>query len=94
MAIFLQNICRNRFFVVPLQAILKNHLRNQAAPQQKTSFLHSACTDFAPLRKHRGVEQLVARQAHNLEVARSNPASATTEARPQVGLFLFLQPLI
>ena len=25
------------------------------------------------------MEQLVARQAHNLEVARSNPASATTE---------------
>ena len=31
--------------------------------------------------KHRGVEQLVARQAHNLEVARSNPASATHEAQ-------------
>ena len=30
-----------------------------------------------PLKKNRGVEQLVARQAHNLEVARSNPASAT-----------------
>ena len=30
-------------------------------------------------KKHRGVEQLVARQAHNLEVARSNPASATNE---------------
>ena len=28
-------------------------------------------------KKNRGVEQLVARQAHNLEVARSNPASAT-----------------
>ena len=28
-------------------------------------------------RKHRGVEQLVARQAHNLEVACSSPASAT-----------------
>ena len=27
---------------------------------------------------YRGVEQLVARQAHNLEVARSNRASATT----------------
>ena len=27
--------------------------------------------------KHRGVEQLVARQAHNLEVACSSPASAT-----------------
>ena len=26
------------------------------------------------------MEQLVARQAHNLEVARSNPASATTAA--------------
>ena len=28
--------------------------------------------------QHRGVEQLVARQAHNLEVACSSPASATT----------------
>ena len=27
--------------------------------------------------QYRGVEQLVARQAHNLEVARSSPASAT-----------------
>lgn len=27
--------------------------------------------------KHRGVEQLVARQAHNLEVVRSSRASAT-----------------
>ena len=35
------------------------------------------CVPLHPL-KHRGVEQLVARQAHNLEVARSNPASATT----------------
>ena len=26
---------------------------------------------------YRGVEQLVARQAHNLEVARSSPAAAT-----------------
>ena len=43
-----------------------------------------------PLRKkqHRGVEQLVARQAHNLEVARSNPASATTKAR-MLGLFSY-----
>ena len=31
--------------------------------------------------KHRGVEQLVARQAHNLEVARSSPASATIKPR-------------
>ena len=43
-----------------------------------------------PLRKkqHRGVEQLVARQAHNLEVARSNPASATIrEKQAQVACF-------
>ena len=39
--------------------------------------------------KHRGVEQLVARQAHNLEVARSNPASATHEARHNVGLYCY-----
>ena len=30
-----------------------------------------------PQKKNRGVEQLVARQAHNLEVACSSPASAT-----------------
>ena len=34
-------------------------------------------TFAAAKKKYRGVEQLVARQAHNLEVARSNPASAT-----------------
>ena len=28
--------------------------------------------------KHRGMEQLVARQAHNLEVGGSSPSSATT----------------
>ena len=40
-------------------------------------------------RKHRGVEQLVARQAHNLEVACSNPASATktNEEAPENGAF-------
>ena len=32
-------------------------------------------------RKHRGVEQLVARQAHNLEVACSSPASATKKSQ-------------
>ena len=31
--------------------------------------------------KYRGVEQLVARQAHNLEVACSSPASATKNGR-------------
>ena len=37
---------------------------------------------FAPAKRkiHRGVEQLVARQAHNLEVACSSPASATTKS--------------
>ncbi len=33
---------------------------------------------------YRGVEQLVARQAHNLEVARSNPASATKTSRKEL----------
>ena len=48
--------------------------------QNKSVLLHS-------LRKHRGVEQLVARQAHNLEVARSNPASATN---PHLWGFFFV----
>ena len=34
--------------------------------------------------KYRGVEQLVARQAHNLEVACSSPASATTTSEKQI----------
>ena len=37
--------------------------------------------------KHRGVEQLVARQAHNLEVARSSLASATK----MLGSLLFMK---
>ena len=43
-------------------------------------------------KKHRGVEQLVARQAHNLEVACSNPASATTKS-DFVGLFFCIKTL-
>ena len=45
------------------------------------------CVHLQPL-KHRGVEQLVARQAHNLEVARSNPASATIETILRDGFFI------
>ena len=37
-------------------------------------------------KKHRGVEQLVARQAHNLEVARSSRTPATKK-KPQRLLF-------
>lgn len=33
------------------------------------------------LTRYRGVEQLVARQAHNLEVVGSSPSSATIEKR-------------
>ena len=47
---------------------------------QKVCIIKKIVVPLHPLKKkHRGVEQLVARQAHNLEVARSNPASATTE---------------
>ena len=48
---------------VPLQSQLRNG---------------AFCNEVKRIPSHRGVEQLVARQAHNLEVARSNPASATT----------------
>ena len=39
---------------------------------------------------HRGVEQLVARQAHNLEVACSSPASATKQASDNKYCRMFL----
>ena len=47
---------------VPLQSQLRNG---------------AFCNEVKRIPSHRGVEQLVARQAHNLEVARSSPASAT-----------------
>ena len=40
--------------------------------------------------KHRGVEQLVARRAHNPEVVGSSPAPATREDDRKGGPFLFL----
>ena len=40
---------------------------------------------------YRGVEQLVARQAHNLEVTRSSRVSATSEVQGHfLALFLFI----
>lgn len=39
---------------------------------------------------YRGVEQLVARQAHNLEVVRSSRASATKKANHFGLLFLYI----
>ncbi len=45
---------------------------------QKYLVVSSESSTFAVAnKKYRGVEQLVARQAHNLEVACSSPASAT-----------------
>ena len=45
-------------------------------------------------KKHRGVEQLVARQAHNLEVARSNPASATKQKNANQLIRVFLSGIL
>ena len=51
---------------------------NCAYPQKKTKkFCYLEKTSYLCSRKHRGVEQLVARQAHNLEVTRSSRVSAT-----------------
>ena len=41
-------------------------------------------------RLHRGVEQLVARQAHNLEVTRSSRVSATKQTGIPFGIPIFL----
>ena len=65
------------------------YARKSQGNVQKNAFFQKSGIIFLVFRKkvvplqpisknqHRGVEQLVARQAHNLEVARSNPASAT-----------------
>ena len=45
---------------------------------------HYLCTRNSEMIDDRGVEQLVARQAHNLEVACSSPASATTTSEKQI----------
>ncbi len=55
---------------------LVKHLDN---PRNRRTFAHAN-------KKHRGVEQLVARQAHNLEVARSSRTPATKK-KPQRLLF-------
>ena len=56
---------------------------------KKMLYLCTRKTGKPVLYEYRGVEQLVARQAHNLEVARSNPASATREARFIRASFVF-----
>ena len=40
-------------------------------------------------KKYRGVEQLVARQAHNLEVVRSSRTPATKNQKPITASFFF-----
>ena len=40
-------------------------------------------------KKHRGVEQLVARQAHNLEVARSSRTPATKKRKSLTSFYFF-----
>ena len=41
--------------------------------------LYARCANIYRLKKYRGVEQLVARRAHNPEVVGSNPSPATTK---------------
>ena len=46
------------------------------------------CTFALANKKHRGVEQLVARQAHNLEVARSSRTPATSKKPVRLLFFI------
>ena len=55
----------------------KNHLRRWAAPQHKTSFLHSVCTILATLINVRDLAQLVAHTSGGREVAGSSPVIPT-----------------
>ena len=81
-----RNLCKN----VPPYHSLPPFIRQNIWPYQIISVpLH-------PKTIHRGVEQLVARQAHNLEVACSSPAPATKAWFPQaffVGSPLHMLPV-
>ena len=70
---FAQNDAKAQFYAIFLKNIW--WFRKKIVPLQPIS------------EKHRGVEQLVARQAHNLEVACSSPASAT---KKNASAFFFL----
>ena len=74
-------VCKSNGLVWNGQAFCLKKLRKRKKMQENLHKSRKSSTFAALLKKHRGVEQLVARQAHNLEVARSNPASATQEAR-------------
>ena len=80
------------FFLYPIWEIMGLKSKKNTyifARVEKSLYL---CT--RKTKKHRGVEQLVARQAHNLEVARSNPASATQqEAQPRGAALLSISEL-
>ena len=45
-------------------------------------------------KKHRGVEQLVARQAHNLEVARSSRTPATKKGSQTASFYFFINSVL
>ena len=55
-------------------------------PTELSVYLHH---NFVKTILHRGVEQLVARRAHNPKAVGSSPAPATTKSRMKVRLFLF-----
>lgn len=54
----------------------------------KTMLTQSVADGFQNL--YRGVEQLVARQAHNLEVIRSSRVSATTARENEISVQIFI----
>ena len=62
----------------------ENHLRRWAAPQHKTSFLHSVCTILAPLKRDRDLAQLVAHTSGGREVAGSSPVIPTEKEKRNV----------
>ena len=79
-------VCKSNAFLRNKQIIQEKIIKYLHKPKKSRTFA-------AAKEKHRGVEQLVARQAHNLEVACSSPASATTAAIYGL-LFLWSQNIV
>ena len=64
-------------------------MREQGKPEIKQLTNISSCANIYKLKRsgYRGVEQLVARRAHNPEVVGSNPSPATIEKSHLCGSF-------
>ncbi len=83
------SVCKSTHFLLIVQVFTQKCGENEKRCRKICLSQEKAVPLHPQNEKHRGVEQLVARQAHNLEVACSSPASATLRSPILIGLLSF-----